>query len=252
MPSNHLILCCPLLFLPSIFLASGSFPVSWLSQVAKALELQYQSFQWIFTVENILENWLVWSPRSPWCSEESSPTPLFKSISSSVLSLLLVQLLHPYTTTGETIALTGWTFVGKMMSLLFNMLSGFVITFLPRSKHLLISWLQSPSTVILETKKIKSATVFHFFLICLLWNDGTRCHDFRIRVVGIGCLIWYPDFTYHLTVLITVKYRSLTSACSLKFHSHVSISVFTDTSNFKCPLTSDIQNYLSIWLEECI
>ena len=70
-----------------------------------------------------------------------------------------VQLSHPYMTIGETIALTRWTFVGKVMSLLFNMLSRLVITFLPRSKRLLISWLQSPSAVILERKKIKSLTV---------------------------------------------------------------------------------------------
>ena len=80
---------------------------------------------------------------------------------SSKASILffIVQLLHPYMTTGKTIALTRRTFVGKVMSLLLNMLSGFVITFLPRSKRLLISWLQSPSEVILEPKKIKSATV---------------------------------------------------------------------------------------------
>ena len=71
----------------------------------------------------------------------------------------IVQLSHPYVTTGKTIALTRWTFVGKVMSLLFNMLSGLVITFLPRSKRLLISWLQSPSAVILEPRKIKSDTV---------------------------------------------------------------------------------------------
>ena len=70
-----------------------------------------------------------------------------------------VQLLHPYMTTGKTIALTRWTFVGKVMTLLFNMLSRLVITFLPRSKRLLISWLQSPSAVILEPRKIKSDTV---------------------------------------------------------------------------------------------
>ena len=71
----------------------------------------------------------------------------------------MVQLSHPYMTVGKTIALTRWTFVGKIMFLLFNMLSRLVITFLPRSKHLLISWLQSPSAVILEPKKIKSLTV---------------------------------------------------------------------------------------------
>ena len=71
----------------------------------------------------------------------------------------MVQLSHPYMTTGKTIALTGWTFVGKIMSLLLNMLSRFVTAFLPRSKRLLISWLQSPSAVILEPRKMKSATV---------------------------------------------------------------------------------------------
>ena len=76
-----------------------------------------------------------------------------------------VQLSHPYMTTGKTIALTRWIFVGKVMSLLFNMLSRLVITFLPRSKCLLISWLQSPSTVILEPRKIKSDTVSTFFFL---------------------------------------------------------------------------------------
>ena len=76
-----------------------------------------------------------------------------------MLSLLMVQLSHPYISTGKTIALTRRTFVGKVMSLLFNMLSMLVITFLPRSKHLLISWLQSPYAVILEPRKIKSVTV---------------------------------------------------------------------------------------------
>jgi len=74
-------------------------------------------------------------------------------------SLFVVQLSHPYMTTGKAIALTRWTFVGKVMSLLFNMLSRLVIAFLPRTKHLLISWLQSPSAVILEPPKIKSVTV---------------------------------------------------------------------------------------------
>ena len=82
-------------------------------------------------------------------------------------------------TTGKTIALTRWTFVGKVLSLLFNMLSRLVRTFLPRSKHLLISWLQSPSAVILEPPKIKSATVFSF-PIYLQWSDGAGCHDLSL------------------------------------------------------------------------
>ena len=91
-------------------------------------------------------------------------------------AFFIVQLSHPYMTTGKTMALTRQTFVGKVMSLLFNMLSRLVITFLPRSKHLLISWLQSPSAVILEPKKIVSHC-FHCFPIYLPWSDGTRCHD---------------------------------------------------------------------------
>ena len=82
-------------------------------------------------------------------------------------------------TTGKIIALSRWAFVGKVMSLLFNMLSRLVITFLPRSKHLLISWLQSPSVVILEPKKIMSVTLSIFFPIYLPGSDGTRCHDLR-------------------------------------------------------------------------
>ena len=91
-------------------------------------------------------------------------------------AFFIVQLSHPYRTTGKTTALTRWTFVGKVMSLLLNMLSRLVITFLPRSKRLLISWLQSPSAVILEPKKIVSHC-FYCFPIYLPWSDGTGCHD---------------------------------------------------------------------------
>ena len=98
-------------------------------------------------------------------------------------AIFIVQLSHPYTTNGKTIALTRWTFVGKVMSLLFNMLSRLVITFLPRSKRLLISWLQSPSAVILEPKNIKADT--HCFRIYSPWSDGTRCHDLRFLNVEL-------------------------------------------------------------------
>ena len=90
--------------------------------------------------------------------------------------LSLVQLSYPYMTTGKTIALIRQIFIGKVMSLLFNMLSRLVITFLQRSKHLLISWLQPPNAVILESKKI-NCHCFHCFHIYLPWSDGTRCHD---------------------------------------------------------------------------
>ena len=93
-------------------------------------------------------------------------------------AFFIVQLSHPYMTTGKTIALTRWTFVGKVMSLLFNMLSMLVITFLPRSNCLLISWLQSPFAVILEPPPAnKVSHYFHCFPIFLPWSDGTRYHD---------------------------------------------------------------------------
>ena len=124
-------------------------------QVAKELEfqLQHQPFQWIFRTD-FLYGILVGSPYSARDSQESSPTPQLKRINSLASAFFIVQLSHPYMTTGKTTALTRWTFVGKVMSLLLNMLPRLVITFLPRSKCLLISWLQSPSAVILEPRKI--------------------------------------------------------------------------------------------------
>ena len=92
-------------------------------------------------------------------------------------AFFMVQPSHPYLTTGKTIALTRCTFVCKVMSLLLNMLSRLVITFLPRSKCLLISWLQSPSTIISEPKKNKVWHCFHCFPIYFPWSDGVRCHD---------------------------------------------------------------------------
>ena len=122
--------------------------------MAKVLEfqLQHHSLQRNSRAD-LLQNGLVGSPCSPRDSQESSPTPQLKSIDSLVLSFLQVQLSHPYITTVNTIALTKQTFVGTVMSLLFNMLSRLVISFLSRSKCLLILWLQSPSTVILGPRK---------------------------------------------------------------------------------------------------
>ena len=100
-------------------------------------------------------------------------------------AFFIVQLSHPYMTTGKTIALTRETFVSKVMSLLFNMPSRLVITFLPRSKRLLISWLQSPSAVILEPKKIKSDTVSTVSLCMGMGSDGTGCHDLCFLTVEL-------------------------------------------------------------------
>ena len=101
-------------------------------------------------------------------------------------AFFIVQLSYPYTTFGKTIALTRWTFVSKVMPLLFYMLSRLVIAFLPRSKHLLILWLQSPSAVILEPPKNKVCHCFHCFHICLPWSNGTRCHDLRFLNAEFG------------------------------------------------------------------
>ena len=162
MPSNHLILCCPLLLLPSIFPSIRVFSNESALQIRWPL---YCSFS--FSISPSKEypghfsfrmDWLdlladQWTLRSLLQHHSSKASILWHSVFS------LVQLSHPYTTTGKTIALTRQTFIDKVMSLLFNMLSRLVITFLPRSKRLLISWLQSPSPVILEPRKIKSATV---------------------------------------------------------------------------------------------
>ena len=161
MPSNHLILCRPLFFLPTIPPSISLF--QWVNsshEVAKVFEfqLQHQSFQWTPRTD-LLQNGLVGSPCSPRDSQESSPTPQFKSINSSALSLLHSPTFTSIHDHWKTIALTRQTFVGKVMSLLLNMLSRLVITFLPRSKRLLISWLQSPSAMILEPERIKSDTV---------------------------------------------------------------------------------------------
>ena len=150
--------------------------VSSLHQVAKVLEfqLQHQSFQWIFRTD-FLYNGLVVSPCSPRDSQESSPRPPLKTSILCHSAFFIVQFSHPYMTTGKTITLTRWTFVCKVMSLHFNMLSSLVITFLPRNKCLLILWLQSPPAVILEPKKLVCHCFLfycifpHLFHLCIMW-----------------------------------------------------------------------------------
>ena len=146
MPSNHHIFCHPLL-LPSIFPSIRVFS----SELALHIRWpKYWSFS--FSISPSKEHSGLISFRRDWLD--------LLAVQGTLKSLLqLVQLSHTYMTTGKAIAMTRWTLVGKVMSMLFNMLSRFLITFLPRSKHLLISWLQSPSAVILEPKKIKSDTV---------------------------------------------------------------------------------------------
>ena len=149
--------------------------VSFSHQVAKVLEFQpqHQSFQWIFRTD-FLYNWLVWSPCIPTLKS------LFQHHSSkaSILqrsAFFMVQLSYPYMISGKTIALSRRSFVGKVMSLLFNMLSSFVIVFLPRSKRLLISCMQLPFAVILEPKKVKSVTSH---LCTMKWWDQMPLSSF--------------------------------------------------------------------------
>ena len=161
MPSNHLILCHPLLLLPSIFCSIRVFSNESLLLIRWA---KYWSFS--FNISPFSEHPGLISFMMDWLDllvVQGTLKSLLQHHSSKASILwcsvfFIVQLSRPYMTTGKTIALIRWTFVGKVMSLLFNMLSRLVITFLPRSKCLLISWLQSPSAVILEPRKIKSAT----------------------------------------------------------------------------------------------
>ena len=172
MPSNHLILCCPLHLLPSVFPSirvfsnesplHNRYPKNWSFSFSISPSNEYSgliSFRidWLdlLAVQQTLKSLLQHHSSKAsvlWCS-----------------AFFIVQLSHPYMTTGKPIALTRWTFVGKIMSLLFNMLSRLVTTFLPRSKCLLISWLQSPSAVILELKKIKPVNISTF--------SPTICHE---------------------------------------------------------------------------
>ena len=161
-PSNHLILCRPLLLLPSLF---PNIRVFSNESVLCIRWPKYWSFSFSISPSNEYSELI--SFRMDWLDLLAvqgtlKSLLLYHSSKASILqhsAFFIVQLSHLHRATGKNIALTRWTFVGKVMSLLFNMLSRLVIILLPRSKHLLISWLQSPSAVILEPKKVKSVTV---------------------------------------------------------------------------------------------
>ena len=198
---------------PAFNLGQHQGLLQWVSsshQVAKVLEfqLQHQSFQWIFRTDFIY-SWLdgCCSPRD---SQESSPTLQLKASVLRCSAFFTVQLSHPYMTTGKTIALTRWTFIGKVVSLLFNMQSSFDIAFLPRSKCLLILWLQSPPAVILEPQNTKSLTVSIV--------SPSICHE----VMGLDAMIlvfWMlsfkPDFSLSFSTFIK-KFFSSSSLYTIK------------------------------------
>ena len=170
MPSNHLILCSPFLLPPSIFPSISVFS----NESVRCIRWpKYWSFSFNISPFNEYSglisfriDWLdllaVQGTRKSLLQLHSSKASILRQLSYSLAAFFIVQLSHPYMTTGKTIALTRRTFVGKIMSLLFNMQSRLVIAFLPSSKCLLISWLQSPSAVILEPKKVISHC-FHCF-----------------------------------------------------------------------------------------
>ena len=197
MPSSHLILCCPLSLLPPIpssirvFSNESSLRMRW---------PKYWSFS--FSIISSKEHPGLISFRMDWLdllAVQGTLKSLLQHHSSKASILrrsasFKVQLSHPYLTTGKIKALTRWTFVGKVMSLLFNMLSRLVITFLSRSKCLLISWLQSPSAVISEPPKNKVWHCLHCSPIYFPWSDGTRCHDFSfLNVVNKTKWIYFPE-----------------------------------------------------------
>jgi len=230
MPSSHLILCRPLLLLPPIPPSIRVFSNKSTLRITK-----YWSFSFNISPSN--EHPGLISFRMVWLdllSVQGTLKNLLQHHSSkaSILqcsAFFTVQLSHPYRTTGKTIALTRWTFVGKVMSLFFNMLSRLIINFPPKSKHLLIPWLQSPYTVILEPPKVKSDTVspsishkvmgseamilvfwmlsfkptfslsslraeyfsvFSPFLCCCVWGGLSVCCKFFVPLYGGGSSLW--------------------------------------------------------------
>ena len=180
MPSSHHILCRPLLLLPPI---SPSIRVFSNESVVHIRWSKYWSFSFSISPSNEYSGLISFRID---CLDHLAVQRSLKSLvqhHSSKASILrfsaffIVQFSHPCMTTGKTIALTGQTFDGNVMSLLFNMLSRLVMAFLPRSKRLLIPWVQSPFAVILEPPPNKVCHCFHCFPIYLPCSDGTGCHD---------------------------------------------------------------------------
>ena len=214
MPSNHLIFCRPLLLLsifPSIRVFSNELvlPIRW---------PEYCSFGFSIDLSNEYSGLIYF--RMDWFDllevQGALKSLQHHSSKASILrhSAFFSPLSHPHMTTGKTIALTGWTFVGKIMSLLFNMLSRLVIAFLARSKHLLISWLQSPSAVILETPKIKSVT--------LSAVSPSICHEVMgldVMILVFWMLSFKPTFSLFSSFISIKRLFSSSSLPSIRMMS---------------------------------
>ena len=212
MPSSYLILCHPLLLLPPI---PPSFRVFTNESTLRMRWPKYCSFSFSINPSNehtgLISFWMGWLDL---LAVQGTLKSLLQHHSSKAsifwhLAFLTVQLSHPYMTTGKTIALARWTFVGKVMSLLFNMLPMLVITFLQRSKCSLISWLQSPSAVILEPQKIKSDTVSTV--------SPSICHEMMVSDAMI-LVFWMLSFepTFSLSSFTFIKRLFSSSSLSSK------------------------------------
>ena len=195
MPPNHLILCRPLLLLPSIFPSIRVFSNE------SALHIRWPKYwSFSFKISPYNEHQGLTSFRMHWLDllavQETLKSLLQHHSSKASIfqraAFFIVQLSHPYMTTGKTIALTRWTFVGKVMSLLLNMLYRLVIIFFPRSKCLLISWLQSFICSEFGAQKNK---VSHCFPVYLPWSDGTRRHD--LNFLNVELLVNFFTLLFH-------------------------------------------------------
>ena len=217
LPSNHLILCHPLLLLPSIFPSIRVFSNE------SVLHIRWPKY-WGFIISSSNEYSGLISFRIDWFDlfvVQGTLKSLLQHYSSkaSILrhsAFFIVQLSHLYMTTGKTITLTRQTFVSKVISLLFNMLSRLVIAFLPRSKSPLISWLQSPSAVILEPKKIKSATVSIV--------SPSICHE--VSYINLSIHLSIHPSTLHLVIYPSIYPFILSIHPSTHPFIHISIHPF--------------------------
>ena len=224
MPSNNLILCHSFLLLPSIFpnirvfSSKSVFYIRW---------PKYWSFSFSICPSNEYSGLIAF--RMDWFDlliVQGTLKCLLQHHNSQAsillhLAFVIVQLSHPYMTTGKNIALTRWTFVGKVMSLLFNMLFRLVITFLPRSKHLLISWLQSPSAVILEPPKIKFLTISTV--------SPSICHEVMgpdAMILVFRMLNFKPTFSLSSFTYIKRFFSSLLSAMRVVSSVYLRLLIF--------------------------
>ena len=218
MPSNHLIHCCPLLLLPSVFPSIRVFS----SESVLCIRWP-KCWCFSFSISPSKEHMRLISYWSDWFDLRAVQGALksllqHHSSKASILqcsAFFMVHFSHLYMTSAKTIALTMWAFFGKVMSLLFNMLFRFVIAFFPRSKRLLISWLESSFVVILGAQENKFCHYFHCFSIYLPWSDGIGYCDLSFWILSFKPTFWLLSFTFieRLFSSLLSAIRVVSSAC---------------------------------------